>query len=213
MASKSVYIPELDTEVIIAKRKGARSIRLSIRSDGKVRAGAPHYVSEKKIIDFIKSKADWIQKHIPDVILLSDGDHIGKNHRIVFNATDSTRVSSRVTDTEIRVTISDHLDWQSEQVQDNVAKAATKALMQESERLLPQRLKILADQHGFSYRSVGIKKLKSRWGSCDSRNNIILNCYLIQLDWSLIDYVLLHELTHTIHKHHDDPLSSGALLS
>jgi predicted metal-dependent hydrolase len=39
--------------------------------------------------------------------------------------------------------------------------------------------------------------MKSRWGSCDQHRNIVLNLFLIQLPWEQIDYVLLHELTHT----------------
>jgi hypothetical protein len=55
----------------------------------------------------------------------------------------------------------------------------------------------LAQKHGFEYSSVSVKRLKGRWGSCDQHQNIVLNLYLMQLPWELIDYVLLHELTHT----------------
>ncbi len=47
-----------------------------------------------------------------------------------------------------------------------------------------------------------VKKLKSRWGACDNRNNLSFNTYLIQLEWELIDYVICHELAHTLHHHH-----------
>ena len=63
----------------------------------------------------------------------------------------------------------------------------------------------LAQVHGFEYRSVQIKQLTGRWGSCDSQRNIILNLFLMQLPWELIDYVILHELTHTTIMKHGPP--------
>ena len=87
-------------------------------------------------------------------------------------------------------------------VQEAAQKACLRALKLEASSLLPPRLKELAEIHGYSFNKVTIKKMKSRWGSCDSNQNIVLNQYLIQLPWHLIDYVLLHELNHTVHMHH-----------
>ncbi len=67
----------------------------------------------------------------------------------------------------------------------------------QAEQLLPNRLASLAGTHGFEYGSISVKQLKGRWGSCDHQKNITLNLFLMQLPWELIDYVLLHELTHT----------------
>jgi predicted metal-dependent hydrolase len=44
--------------------------------------------------------------------------------------------------------------------------------------------------------------MKTRWGSCSSKNNISLNSSLVFLPEALIRYVCLHELVHTIHKNH-----------
>jgi predicted metal-dependent hydrolase len=63
----------------------------------------------------------------------------------------------------------------------------------------------LASQTGFSYASVGVKQLKSRWGSCNTQREIVLNLFLMQLPWKLIDYVLVHELTHTKVMRHGAP--------
>ncbi len=64
------------------------------------------------------------------------------------------------------------------------------------------RLKELATQHGFFYRRACIRNQKTRWGSCSSQNNINLNVSLIKLPEHLQDYVILHELVHTVHKNH-----------
>jgi predicted metal-dependent hydrolase len=82
-------------------------------------------------------------------------------------------------------------------VQEAATKAVLCALRKEAEQHLPERLQDLARLHNFSYRTVSVRQLKSRWGSCDQDKNIKLNLYLMQLPWELIDYVLLHELVHT----------------
>jgi predicted metal-dependent hydrolase len=90
------------------------------------------------------------------------------------------------------------------------SKASIRALRSQAATLLPQRLEQLATKHDFSYTSVAIKQLKSRWGSCDQNGNITLNLFLMQLPWDCIDYVLLHELLHTRIMQHG-PVFWGAL--
>ncbi|MDR0546646.1 MAG: M48 family metallopeptidase [Dysgonamonadaceae bacterium] len=67
---------------------------------------------------------------------------------------------------------------------------------------LPKQLKYLADTHHFHYQSVKIRKSKTRWGSCSSKKIINLSFYLMLLPVHLIDYVLLHELCHTVEMNH-----------
>ena len=43
---------------------------------------------------------------------------------------------------------------------------------------------------------------KSRWGSCSYQDSIVFNYYLVKLPIELIEYVVVHELSHIKHKHH-----------
>jgi predicted metal-dependent hydrolase len=67
---------------------------------------------------------------------------------------------------------------------------------------LPGELAQLARKHGLTYQSVQIRKSKTRWGSCSSKKAINLSLYLMLLPPHLREYVLLHELCHTIHMNH-----------
>lgn len=78
------------------------------------------------------------------------------------------------------------------------------ALRHEAKRLLPPRLEMLAARHGFRYKRVGIHNTKSCWGSCTSSRSINLSLSLMLLPEHLIDYVLLHELCHTVEMSHDE---------
>jgi predicted metal-dependent hydrolase len=73
---------------------------------------------------------------------------------------------------------------------------------EDARKILNQRLAELATEHDFEYGKVSIRKQKTRWGSCSSQNNISLNQSLLHLPDGLIDYILLHELTHTRVKNH-----------
>ena len=50
---------------------------------------------------------------------------------------------------------------------------------------------------------IQIKKYKGRWGSCFyKQNKVTFNLSLVHLDKELIDYVIVHELTHFIEPNH-----------
>jgi predicted metal-dependent hydrolase len=203
MATKQVTIPSIGT-VTLYKRRGNRSLRLSVGANGEVRVSLPYWVPYKAAEEFAKGKASWIlANQTKRNVLLAHGQHIGKAHRVFFQAESGrSTVSTRVDQTDIIVHHPPHMGIAHDTVQAKAQAAGVRALRQESERLLPQRLEHLARDHGFTYKSVGVKQLKSRWGSCTSHQEIVLNLFLMQLPWHLIDYVLLHELTHTKFMHH-----------
>ena len=68
--------------------------------------------------------------------------------------------------------------------------------------LLLERLRELAERHGFTYNKVFIRNQKTRWGSCSYKHNISLNYKIALLPPELMDYILLHELTHLNHFNH-----------
>jgi len=72
----------------------------------------------------------------------------------------------------------------------------------EAQNYLPQRVKELSQEYSFEYKQIKIKNLKRRWGSCSSKNNLNFNLHLMRLPRELIDYVILHELVHTVEKNH-----------
>ncbi|PJE65167.1 hypothetical protein COU91_02950 [Candidatus Saccharibacteria bacterium CG10_big_fil_rev_8_21_14_0_10_47_8] len=203
MAQRIVLIPGIG-EVTLAKRRGSSHLRLSVTANGRIRVGLPHWTPYATGIAFAKSRQEWItaqlNKH-PQAVLIN-GSLIGKAHRLHYIDTKQTgsKIKTRITSTTIEIRSS--LAYDSPKVQEKAQIASERALKAETINLLVPRLASLAAQHDLVYNDVRVRKLTSRWGSCSSNKTITLSYYLIQLPWPLIDYVLLHELAHTIHLHH-----------
>lgn len=203
MATKLVSVEGVG-EIQLVKRRGVKSIRLTIRADNVVRVTMPPYVPYQAALAFVQSKREWLASHRNNAtIALENGQAIGKKHRLHFisSFTDEI-VKTRVRKGLVLVTHPAQLASDEAVVQKAAETACIKALRLEAEELLPSRVAAIAVQTGFHYTSVVIKKLRGRWGSCDNHHNIVLNLHLMQLPWELIDYVILHELVHTEQLHH-----------
>lgn len=199
MALKTFEIPDIGT-VTVYRHRLSRSMRITLQPGGEVRVTIPAWAPYMSGVTFAKSKTDWIQRHRthskPE--LLVQGQQIGKTHRVMFRTDlDATSITTRQSGDVIIIKLPIGVEPADVAAQTAARKACVRALRDEAESLLPSRLRGLADAHGFDYRSVGVRQLKGRWGSCDQDQNITLNLYLMTLPWELIDYVLLHELTHT----------------
>ncbi len=75
-------------------------------------------------------------------------------------------------------------------------------LRREAKEVLPSRVEHFARMFGFSYGRVTIRATRSKWGSCSAENNISLSLFLMRLPEHLRDYVVIHELCHTVHHNH-----------
>jgi predicted metal-dependent hydrolase len=206
MANREVEIPYIG-KVTLYTRRGNRSLRLSLGPDGEIRVSIPSWVPYKAGEQFARSKADWIATHrrLPGSGL-QHGQQVGKAHRLHFiPSAQASAITTRLRQNQIEITHPYGVQPHHPAVQKAAHSASIRALRKEAGQLLPQRLRQLADATGFSYSSVGVKQLKSRWGSCSANQEITLNLFLMQLPWHLIDYVLLHELTHTKVMQHGTP--------
>lgn len=207
MATKQIDIPEIGI-VTLYKRRGNRSLRLSVDGLGGIRVSLPMWVPYKVGEQFVRSKAEWVKEKSKAHVRtqLQNRDKIGKTHTIYFERRpDNSGVTSRVDDSAIRIAFGRQYISSDQKVQDVAAKACIKALRKQAETLMPPRVQAIASRAGFSYRSVGVKQLKGRWGSCDTNRDILFNLYLMQLPWPLIDYVIMHELVHTQVMRHGPP--------
>ncbi len=199
MVSKEFELDGIKIRVI--KNKRNRRIRLTI-SGHEVRVSIPYFVPYFEGLKFAKSKLDWINTRLKPKTFYCNNQKIGKNHHLVLIPTSNNKLSSKISDIFIYINYPENLDINDGLIQKYIETKVNKALKLQAQILLPKRVKYLAEKYDFNYQDIYIKKLKTRWGSCDSKMNLTFNLKLMNLDWDLIDYVILHELTHTKHMHH-----------
>ncbi|MBR5298248.1 MAG: DUF45 domain-containing protein [Parabacteroides sp.] len=124
-------------------------------------------------------------------------------HTHIFRA-DSSKFVMKLEKNILHISCPIQTDFAQEEVQSILKGFIERALRYEAKRLLPSRLHLLAQKYGFSYSQVKILNSKSHWGSCTIKRHINLSLSLMLLPWHLIDYVLLHELCHTIEMNHSE---------
>jgi predicted metal-dependent hydrolase len=83
-----------------------------------------------------------------------------------------------------------------------IEQALVSWLLRKAEEVIDERLKYYRDIVGVSYNRFCIKAQKTRWGSCSSKGNLNFNWRLIMAPQWVLDYVIVHELSHLRHMNH-----------
>ena len=124
--------------------------------------------------------------------------------RLHIFRTERSNFYMRLEDGVLYIACPNETRFEEEEVQSLLKSMLEKALRHEAKRLLPERITLLARQHGFMLTGVKINNSKTHWGSCTVKKSINLSQSLMLLPWHLVDYVLLHELCHTIEMNHSE---------
>jgi predicted metal-dependent hydrolase len=196
-------------EVCFVQSDRARRLNISIRPGRPVRVAIPPYASMNEARNFLASREDWILKHLEK--LSKSGINLIFNESSVFTTlfhelriirSQRKNLHARTINGSIEIEIPIQADLDKVVVQQFIKKALIETMRLEAKLYIPERVRELALKHGFSYQGVAVKNLRSRWGSCSSTGNINLNLHLMTLPAHLIDFIILHELCHTVHRNH-----------
>ncbi|MDK2920516.1 MAG: hypothetical protein PWR24_73 [Desulfonauticus sp.] len=201
-----------DIKVLILK-KNIKNIYLSILPpDGKVRVSAPKNVSEDFIKSFVLSKYKLIKKNIEKIKhqeiktkeYVSNEVHYFKGKKYILKLKDAKRSRIEIVDKK-HIYFYVPSNYTLEQKQKYYENWLRKELKKELERVVPKWEKII----GVKAREVRIKKMKTRWGSCNFyARRIWINLELIKRPLEHLEYVIVHELVHFLEKSHNKRFKS-----
>ena len=155
-------------------RENRKTISVKIANSNCVIVKAPKSMPTEKINKFIYSKASWINRHV----------NLLKMYECDLN--DVISMKSVCIFGKIQPYFNNFKKYY-----ENLATT-----------YLSERVEVLSNKLNFTYKAVNLKNFTSKWGMCDNNGVITLNKKLVFLDCELIDYVIVHELCHTIYFNH-----------
>ena len=193
-----------------------RSFCITVSQNGKVEVRVPYYASERAAREFVNSKSEWVEKCLkknadsffpPKAESGAEFFIAGRPYTLYFYSgrkpvlSDKNylyvKISAAREIDAIKIPAAREIDVEREKSK-AFLKSAAKIFLPYAEK----RTREIANFLGYEYKSVRVGYAKTRWGSCGGDNSIIYSVYLGLLPQELIDYVILHELTHTKVKNH-----------
>jgi predicted metal-dependent hydrolase len=207
---KTVSHPEFGT-ITFRKRKGLRNLTIVVRSDNEITVSVPHTVSYTEAQNFVTEKSNWIKKSQKKISAAhptffdEKTDFSTRSYKLKILQHEENYVRRIITeDGFLVIYYPQTADINSPKLQKIFQQCIFDALYFEATQYLPQRTQFLANKHNFKYNQLRIKNNLTNLGSCSYNNNINLNLHIMRLSDELIDYVILHELCHTIEKNHGE---------
>lgn len=87
-------------------------------------------------------------------------------------------------------------------LQDYNIKNLDKFYKNEIEKILPNIVETFSKKMNLYPTSISYRKNKRTWGSCNFKNGLNFNILLMKFPLEIMQYVVIHELSHIKHKNH-----------
>lgn len=200
---------DIDYQIVRSKKR-TRSTSLHIDDDGQVIVRAPHFAPESMIHHFVTQHTDWIQDRLKTHAQESKvkkkfitGELFPYQGQLYpLSITESpTRTRTKIN------LIDDMLIMLTPKIPDrhrlaDLRDALKKWYISQSRPIFESQSTHYANLIGTSYQTIRIKETSSRWGSCSSHGNLNYNWKLILAPQEILTYVVIHEVCHLVHAHH-----------
>lgn len=120
---------------------------------------------------------------------------LGKEYKIEIS--DKKFLKARVLKTDSKIVI-----FPSESAPIRINALLDDWIRNEAKIIIEKRVEQLAKHYGFDFNKVAVRNQSTRWGSCSSQKNLNFNWKLILAPVKVLDYVIIHELAHTVQMNH-----------
>ncbi|AGZ81421.1 M48 family metallopeptidase [Campylobacter fetus] len=166
--------------------KPVRYLRLKVTPNGDISISAPFFTSKTNILNLLSKNENWLENTLAKIKPKDDKiKFLGNAYELKF---DENIKEVLVLETQILAPCKEQFD---------------KFLRLKAKEIFQKYIEFYQPKIPKKVTHVSIKKMTSRWGSCNSKKGYInLNLNLITKDERFIEYVVLHEMTHLLYPHH-----------
>lgn len=195
----------IELEIEFRKRK---TISIQLISPLKIKVLSPPYVSREYIEEKVKSRSKWILKKIRQ---LNDYENL--------NAEKKFKENSRLKYLGINYDVDFIIDKSAKRVRimfdgnafriiapvfdyEIIKKHIVRWYRKEAAKIISVRIENYGKMFNRKPALVKVKEQKRRWGTCNLKGNIYFNWRLIMAPPVIIDYLIVHELSHLVHHNH-----------
>jgi hypothetical protein len=185
------------------KRSERKTLSIYIERDGSVSIFAPASLDDAALESVIKKKEYQIYKHLAEWELLNASKvqrevvngqsylYLGRNYRLEQVKDQGKPLLLKNGNFLLRS------DWKEKARQLFIELYKEKGL-----RKIVERVNYYQGKVGVSPKDVRVVDLKNRWASCSAKGNLNFHWKCMMAPLSVIDYIIVHELGHLIHKNH-----------
>jgi predicted metal-dependent hydrolase len=191
----------------IIKSDRLKTSQIIVDGDGII-VRTPTSKSDKEIQEIVSDKAKWIAKKViafqerkapkPKFKEKSSLLFLGKEYKIHIKL-EQKKDNFILKNNQFQVKITSN---KSSSVK--IQKLYNYWLKNQAERILEDKIKIYSEKLDVKPSKMVLKNLKSRWGSATTLGVINLNFNLLKANETVVDYVVLHELSHLKIKEHNN---------
>ncbi|MDQ1351898.1 MAG: hypothetical protein QG657_2204, partial [Acidobacteriota bacterium] len=165
-------------------------------------------VDEAQAGRMVLKKAAWIIEKLKLVAREPQGDIVSGSRLLYLGRKYYTQIIQNPAVSTVRVTFN-HSAFKIQvppnqpQKQTHIEQKLTEFYRQKAIEKLTPRISYWIQITGLTPKSITFRKLNKSWGSCTPKHNLIFNIEVVKLPFTLIDYIIVHELCHLIHPGHD----------
>ena len=181
---------------------------------GRVRIAAPLRIDDEAVRLFVISKIHWIKKHqskFDNQERQSEREFISGESHYYFGDRYLLNVIYHDSKPKVEIRNKTYIDLYvrlgSNQLQRQ--KVMTEWYRSELKDQVPTLIDKWKYIVGVEIDDWSIKKMKTRWGSCNRKNKRIwLNLELAKKPLHCLEFIIVHELTHLLERHHNEHFKS-----
>ena len=192
-------------DYILKRTNRSRAIRISLNHAGEVIVTAPRFVVKFMIEQFVKQNEGWIERQQQRLTLRkSVSPNLNWDEGVISYL--GTLYYIKFKETGAKVVFENGICWVHPvtSLEADVKQTLLRWLKMNAEKDIAGRTRAWAGTMGVRYGTVRFGQQASRWGSCTGEGNLRFNWRLIDFPPEVIDYVVIHELSHTVHHDHSD---------